>query len=86
MCRQEAKRIPDVVTSQIDPRSYDGQRTAAVPLEAHSAEVQISQAAFTKALLEFLGIRLKLQQYVQVACRTSLVGKRSWTELLHGHV
>lgn len=61
-CRQEAKRIPDVVTSEIDPRSFDGQRTAAVPLEAQAAEYNIPQAAFSQALLEFLGVRLKLQQ------------------------
>ncbi|KAK9844908.1 hypothetical protein WJX74_008551 [Apatococcus lobatus] len=60
--RQEAKRIPNVVTSHIDPRNYDGERTAAVPLEAQSAALKVPQTAFTKALLEFLGVRLKLQQ------------------------
>ena len=75
-CRQEAKRIPDVVTSEIDPRRFDGQRTAAVPLEAHSAEYNIPQTAFTKALLEFLDVRLKLQQYVHAS------NLKSWLPLL----
>ena len=31
MCRYEARHLPDVVTSNLDPRQFDGQRTPAMP-------------------------------------------------------
>ncbi|KAK9864333.1 hypothetical protein WJX84_006025 [Apatococcus fuscideae] len=60
--RHEAKRLPDVVTSHIDPRTFDARRTAAVPVEAHSTEWSIQKAVLLKTLVEFLDVRLKLQQ------------------------
>ncbi len=64
MCRQEARHLPNVVTSSIDPRSFDCQRTSAVPLEARSAEWTMLHHSVITMLTEFLGIRLKLQQCV----------------------
>lgn len=33
-CRYQAQRLPDVVTSGIDPRAYDSRRTAYAPAAA----------------------------------------------------
>ena len=61
--RQEARRLPNVVTSDIDPRRFDARRTNAVPVEALPHEWHIPEKVTWQVLIDFLSTRVELQRY-----------------------
>lgn len=53
-CRYEAEHLPQTVTSQIDPREYDAQRTEYVPVHDDDAGSALDCMPSLQWLQEFL--------------------------------
>ena len=66
--RYEAERLPQTVTSHIDPREFDAQRTDYVPLQDQdtvaAADCIPSYQWLTEFLSDFASLRAQLHQYV----------------------
>ena len=66
--RYEAEQLPQTVTSHIDPRDFDAQRTDYVPLQDQETMTAADCIPSNQWLIEFLadfaGLRAQLHKYV----------------------
>ena len=65
-CRYEAEQLPTTVTSQIDPRQYDAQRTDYVPAQDNepmtAADCMPSMQWLQEFLADFAALRAQLHR------------------------
>ncbi len=66
-CRHEAAQLPDIVTSAIDPRAYDAQRTDWAPSAANDIPeapdfARPSVQWVVQFLRDFVAVRTDLQR------------------------
>lgn len=65
--RYEAERLPQTVTSRIDPRDFDAQRTDYIPLQDQdtvtAADCIPSQQWLIEFLADFASLRAQLHKY-----------------------
>ena len=70
--RYEAEQLPQTVTSHIDPRDFDAQRTDYVPLQDQdtvtAADCIPSRQWLTEFLADFASLRAQLHKYVFPYC------------------
>lgn len=73
-CRYEAEQLPPTVTSQIDPRQYDAQRTDYVPAQDSeamtAADCMPSMQWLQEFLADFAALRAQLHKYAMDSSNT----------------
>lgn len=71
--RYEAEQLPQTVTSRIDPRAFDAQRTDYVPVQDEgnltAAECIPSRQWLTEFLADFAGLRSQLHRSLAMLCQ-----------------
>ena len=76
--RYEAQRLPDVVTSAVDPRAYDGRRTAYAPTADDVPAAPEFARPSRQWLLEFLADFQSIRDHLSrcASCTASFLPRR----------